>query len=142
MTQTSPGICQRMSSWLRWAKMRVLKNGHVRVRTRVLKTLACRKKVGGFFELQHFPRVTSIGSVFPKTLGKLRGPQQNPAEPRRTLRETLGETPTEPSERQISSESLAEGCAPRMVTIRNFRISIGRQRVGAFSNASVSKNCL
>ena len=32
----------------------------------------------------------------------------------------LSETPAEPSERQISSESLAEGCAPRMVTLRNF----------------------
>ena len=34
--------------------------------------------------------------------------------------------PKEPSERQISSESLAEGCAPRMVTLRNFRISVRR----------------
>ena len=31
------------------------------------------------------------------------------------------ETPAEPSEMEISSESLAEGCAPRMVTLRNFR---------------------
>ena len=42
---------------------------------------------------------------------------QNPAEPRRTLRETRGE----PSERQIS----------RMVTLRNFRSSILRDSVGA-----------
>ena len=74
--------------------------------------------------LQQFPRVTSIGSLPPKTFGKSRGPPQNPAEPRRTLgetpRRTLGETP-QPSERKMSSESLAEGCAPRMVTLRNFR---------------------
>ena len=61
-----------------------------------------------------------------KRLRKSRGPPQNPAEPRRTLRETpaepsVRETPTEPSERQISSESLAEGCAPRIVTLPNFR---------------------
>ena len=60
----------------------------------------------------HKHRVTT-----PKNLGKSRGPPQNPAEPRRTL----GETPAEPSERQISSESLGEGCAPWMVTLRNFR---------------------
>ena len=75
---------------------------------------------------QQFPRVTNIGSLPPKTLRKSRGPPQNRAEPRRAL----GETPAEPSEtqrppqsplRQISSESLAEGCAPRMVTLLNFR---------------------
>ena len=38
-----------------------------------------------------------------------------------TPAEPFWETPAEPSERQISSESLAEGCAPRMVTLRNFR---------------------
>ena len=61
-----------------------------------------------------------IGSLPPKNLGKSRGPPQNPAEPRRTL----GDTPAEPPERQIprSTEGLAEGCAPRMVTLRNFRI--------------------
>ena len=65
----------------------------------------------------NFPRVTSIGSLPPKTLGKSRvppqSPRRDPAEP--------SETPAEPSERQISSESLAEGCAPRMVTLQNFR---------------------
>ena len=35
---------------LRWAKTRVLKNGHARVETRILKTLACRKNVRGFFK--------------------------------------------------------------------------------------------
>ena len=44
---------------------------------------------------QQLPRVTSIGSLPPKTLGKSRGPPQNPTEPRRAL----GETPAEPSER-------------------------------------------
>ena len=46
-------------------------------------------------ELQQFLRVTSIGSLPPKALGKSRGPPQNPAEARRTL----GETVTEASER-------------------------------------------
>ena len=48
-------------------------------------------------------------------------PRRGPAEPSERPRGALGETPAEPSERQISSESLAEGCAPRMVTLRNFR---------------------
>ena len=50
-------------------------------------------------------------------------PRRDPAEPSERPRTALGKTPTEPSERQISSESLAEGCAPRMVTLRNFRSS-------------------
>ena len=68
----------------------------------------------------HKHRVTT-----PETLGK------SPADPRRAPqrpRRTLGRDPAEPSERppepferQISSESLAEGCAPRMVTLRNFK---------------------
>ena len=48
-------------------------------------------------------------------------PRRDPVEPSERPRRALGETPAEPSERQISSESLAEGCAPRMVTLRNFR---------------------
>ena len=96
--------------------------------------------------IQQSPRVTSIGSLPPKTsenpVDPRRTPQSptelgetpaetpaepsNPAEPCRTLGETPerppAETPAEPAERQISSESLAEGCAPRMVTLRNFRI--------------------
>ena len=56
----------------------------------------------------------------------LRTPAEPPQRPRRTLRETPAEPserPTQsPSERQISSESLAEGCGPRMVTLRNFRM--------------------
>ena len=75
--------------------------------------------------IKRFPRVTSIGSQPPKTLGKSRGPPQNPAEtpqnPRRDPAEPSERPPAEPSERQISSESLAEGCAPRMVTLRNFK---------------------
>ena len=35
---------------LRWAKTRVLQNGHARVETRVLKTLACEKLSEAFFE--------------------------------------------------------------------------------------------
>ena len=48
-------------------------------------------------------------------------PRRDPAEPSQRPRRALRETPAEPSERQISSKSLAEGCAPRMVTLRNFR---------------------
>ena len=45
-------------------------------------------------------------------------PHREPAEPSERPGRTLWETPAEPSERQISSESLAEGFAPRMVTLR------------------------
>ena len=55
------------------------------------------------------------------TLGKSREALLNPGEPRRTLEGTSAEASENPSERQISSESLAAGCAPRMVTFRNFR---------------------
>ena len=48
-------------------------------------------------------------------------PRRDPAEPSERPRRARGETPAEPFERQISSESLAEGCAPRVVTLRNFR---------------------
>ena len=54
------------------------------------------------------------------TLGKCRGPPQNPTEPCGFLGETPEEASKNPSERQISSESLAEGCAPRIVTLRKF----------------------
>ena len=59
--------------------------------------------------MQLVPKVTSIGSLPPKNLGKSRASSQNPAETPQnpwTWRE-----PAEPSERQISWESLAEGCA-------------------------------
>ena len=55
-------------------------------------------------------------------------PRRDPAEPSERPHRTLSETPAEPSERQISSESLAEGCAPRMLTLRNFRIYRTRER--------------
>ena len=45
-------------------------------------------------------------------LGKSRDHPRNLAEPRRTLEETIAEASKNPSEGQISSESLAEGCAP------------------------------
>ena len=61
---------------------------------------------------QRFPRVTSIGSLTPKTLGKSRGPPQNPAEPRRTL----GETPAEPYERP--PQSPLRGNFPRRASRR------------------------
>ena len=71
---------------------------------------------------QQFPRVTSIGSIPPKNLGESRGPSERL---RRTLGETvqspLREPPQSPQRGKISSESLAEGCAPRMLTLRNFR---------------------
>ena len=49
-------------------------------------------------------------------------PRRDPAEPSERPRGALSETPAEPSERRISSESLAEGCTPRMVTLRNLKI--------------------
>ena len=52
-------------------------------------------------------------------------PRRDPAEPSERPRGALSETPAEPSERQISSESLAEGCAPRLVTLRNFKNELG-----------------
>ena len=57
----------------------------------------------------------------PTTLGKCSGPLQNTAEPRRTLEDTPAQETGNPSERQVSSESLTDGCAPRMVTLRNSR---------------------
>ena len=60
---------------------------------------------------RQFPRVTSIGSLPPKTLGKSREPPQNPGEPRRTL----GETP-EPSERP--PQSPLRGKFPRRASRR------------------------
>ena len=64
----------------------------------------------------------SRSPITDSSLGKSRGPPQSPAEtPQNPRSRALGETPAEPSERQISSESLSEGCAPQMVTLRNFR---------------------
>ena len=77
----------------------------------------------------HKHRVTTPGNPrkIPRTPPE---PRRDPAEPPQRPRRALGETPAEPSERQISSESLAEGCAPRMVTLRNFRnSSIVQQKV-------------
>ena len=80
--------------------------------------------------LQQFPR-----TLPPKKLRKiLRTPaerRRDPAEPSERSCRALWETPAEPSERQISSESLAEGCAPRMVTLRNFRsLCLEKWRLG------------
>ena len=55
------------------------------------------------------------------TLGKSRRPPQSPAETPQNPRRDPRRGPWESSERQLSSESLAEACAPRMVTLRNFR---------------------
>ena len=63
----------------------------------------------------HCPRKTSENPTDPR-----RTPQST-AEPSERPRRALGETLAEPFERQISSESLAEGCAPRMVTLWNFK---------------------
>ena len=72
----------------------------------------------------HKHRVTAPGNPrkIPRTPAE---PRRDPAEPPERPHGALGETPAEPLERQISSESLAEGCAPRMVTLRNFRIRAG-----------------
>ena len=58
------------------------------------------------------------------TLGISCGPPQTPPEPRGDPADPRRDPRREPSERQISSESLAEGCAPRMVTLQNFRIAV------------------
>ena len=73
---------------------------------------------GGSQAQGHYPRKPR---KIPRTPAE---PRRDPAEPSERPRRALGETPAEPSERQISSESLAEGCAPRMVTLRNFKIII------------------
>ena len=67
--------------------------------------------LAGSKRLQQFPRVTRIGSLPPKTRGKSRGPPQSPAETPQNPRRD----PAEPSESQISSGTLAEGCAPPLV---------------------------
>ena len=72
---------------------------------------------------------------------------QSPAEPsvippQSPLRDpcrALWETPAEPSERQISSDSLAEGCSPRMVTLRKIRIE--ESPTGACLEIAWSKFC-
>ena len=56
--------------------------------------------------LQQYPRFRSIGSL----------PSENPVDPcgaPRNHRRDLAEASENPSERQISPESLAEGCAPK-----------------------------
>ena len=84
--------------------------------------------------LQQFPRVTSYMHRV-TTVEKPPQIPRTPAEPRRTLGETPTAASKKPSERQISSESLGEGCAPRMVTLWNFRndmedpLASRRQRV-------------
>ena len=55
------------------------------------------------------------------TLGKSRGPPKSPAETLQNPRRDPRRGPLEPSERQISSEGLVEGCAPRMATLRNLK---------------------
>ena len=72
---------------------------------------------GGSQAWGHYPRKPR---KIPRTPAE---PRRDPAEPSERPRRALAETPAEPSERQISSESLAEGCAPRMVTLRNFKIN-------------------
>ena len=65
---------------------------------------------------QQFPKVTCIGSLPSKNPSK-RDPCKNLQSPAERPRRGLGE----PSERQMSSENLWEGCAPRMVTLLIFR---------------------
>ena len=69
----------------------------------------------GFYtkdRFQQFRRVTSIGSLPPKTLGKSRGPPQNPAEtPQNPRRDSA-----EPSERP--SQSPLRGKFPRRASRR------------------------
>ena len=62
--------------------------------------------------VQQFPRVTSIGSLPPETLGKSRGPPQNPAETPQNPRRD----PAEPSERP--PQSPRRGKFPRRASRR------------------------
>ena len=78
-------------------------------------------------QIQQFPRVTCIGHYPRKTSENPATPAEpcrDLAEPSERPRRALWETPAEPSERQISSESLVEGCAPRIVTLRNFKVKL------------------
>ena len=68
--------------------------------------------VGTLPNFKQFPRVTSIGSLPPKTLGKSRGPLQNPAETPRNPRRD----PAEPSERP--PQSPLRGKFPRRASQR------------------------
>ena len=61
----------------------------------------------------------------PETLGKSRGPPQSPAEtpqnPRRDPAEPPERPPQSPLRGKFPRRASQEGCAPRMVTLRNFR---------------------
>ena len=83
----------------------------------VLAVLESSNSSGGSQAWGHYPRKPR---KIPRTPAE---PRRDPAEPSERPRRALAETPAEPSERQISSESLAEGCAPRMVTLRYFKKS-------------------
>ena len=79
------------------------------------------------------PRVTSIGSLPPRNLGKCRGPPENPAEPPQNPQRD----PAEPSERPPQSplrgkfprRASRRVVPPRMVTLRNFKRFSPRRRV-------------
>ena len=77
------------------------------------------------FLVRKGPLGSSAGSHRVTTSENLVDPRkalQSPAEPSQRPPAAAFENP---SERRISSESLAEGCASRMVTLQNFRICQG-----------------
>ena len=86
--------------------------------TACLCILPCKRHSCRFsFGVSWNPRKFANRRTFDTTLGLWSwNPTQNPAEPRKTLEETPAETSKNPSQRQISSESLAEDCGPWMVT--------------------------
>ena len=78
-----------------------------------------------FFQtsIQQFARVTSIGSLPPKTSENPADPRKAPQRPRRALGETPQSPPRDPRRALSEANFLGEprgGCAPRMVTLRNF----------------------
>ena len=79
-----------------------------------------KSKIPGLL-FQQFPRVTRRGSLPSEISAEPRKPPRRaPRRPCRTRRDPC-RGPCETSERRISSESLAEGCAPRTVTLRKFK---------------------
>ena len=63
---------------------------------------------GSYLVFSRKSKVTSVGSLLGKSLGH-RGPQNPPRDPHTEALRT-------PSEKQMSSESLCEGCAPQLAT--------------------------
>ena len=106
-----------------------------------------------FIEIGYARVETDIFPTNPQGQKSRSLPWENLVDPRRTVEENPEEASGNPSESQVFSESLAEGCAPRIVIFRNFRsfktssvlgssLSKGRQRVGACKRRACRKIAL